>query len=108
LSHSEALRRALANVVVAPVTPFDEHAEVDLNRLRQHASHLVDNGVTSILGGAHVSEFFSLTCEEWQTSTEALVEGADGRASVIAAISYHTPRRLSRWGKRQRLRAPRP
>lgn len=90
MSRNEALRHALTNVVVAPVTPFDEHDLIDFKALRKHVGYLVDNGVTSLLAGANVSEFFSLTYEEWQAATDAIVEGANDRASVIAGISYHT------------------
>ena len=78
-------------VIPAVTTPFDAHGEVDLDALRGNARSLLDAGLTGLVGNGTMGEAGSLSAAERRTVIEALVDAADGRATVTAGVSAQNP-----------------
>jgi 4-hydroxy-tetrahydrodipicolinate synthase len=66
------------------VTPFQADGSVDLERFRELASFLVDNGSDGVVVCGTTGESPTLTDEEKLALFEAAVETVGGRATVIA------------------------
>ena len=78
-------------VIPAVTTPFDAHGEVDLDALRGNARSLLDAGLTGLVGNGTMGEAGSLSAAERRSVIEALVDAADGRATVTAGVSAQNP-----------------
>ena len=78
-------------VIPAVTTPFDAHGEVDLDALRGNARSLLDAGLTGLVGNGTMGEAGSLSAGERRSVIEALVDAADGRATVTAGVSAQNP-----------------
>ena len=78
-------------VIPAVTTPFDAHGEVDLDALKGNARSLLDAGLTGLVGNGTMGEAGSLSAAERRTVLEALVDAADGRATVTAGVSAQNP-----------------
>jgi 4-hydroxy-tetrahydrodipicolinate synthase len=95
----------LGDVLTAIVTPFDRDGKVDLDRFRELASYLVDNGSDGIVVSGTTGESPTLSDDEKFTLWEAAVEHLRGRATVVAgtgtydtAHSIHLTKRASELG----------
>jgi 4-hydroxy-tetrahydrodipicolinate synthase len=95
----------LGEVLTAIVTPFDRDGRVDLDRFREVASFLVDNGSDGIVVCGTTGESPTLTDDEKFALWEAAVELLRGRATVVAgagtydtAHSIHLTRRATEIG----------
>ncbi|MFL5942632.1 MAG: 4-hydroxy-tetrahydrodipicolinate synthase [Gaiellaceae bacterium] len=74
----------LGSVITAMVTPFQADGSVDLDRFRELAGFLVENGSDGLVVCGTTGESPTLTDEEKFALFEAAVETVGGRATVIA------------------------
>jgi 4-hydroxy-tetrahydrodipicolinate synthase len=74
----------LGEVLTAIATPFDHDGRVDLDRFRELASHLVDNGSDGLVVTGTTGEAPTLTDAEKVDLWETAVELLRGRATVVA------------------------
>jgi dihydrodipicolinate synthase/N-acetylneuraminate lyase len=79
-------------VIPAVTTPFDPTGAVDLDGLVRNSRSLLDAGMTGLVGNGTMGEAGSLSAGERRVVLEALVEAADGQATVTAGVSAQTPR----------------
>lgn len=78
-------------VLTAMVTPFDEDLQIDFNKTRELASHLVDNGSDGLVILGTTGEVPTLTFDEKVKVLEAVVDEVGNRAVIIAGTgSYST------------------
>ena len=81
----------LGSVITAMVTPFRADGAVDLERFRELASFLVDNGSDGLVVTGTTGESPTLTDEEKAELWRAAVETVGDRATVIAgSATYDT------------------
>jgi len=78
------LRQRLSGLVAPIVTPFDDNGAVSLSGLRHVLEFVADAGVTAVIPGDLVGEFFSLTLEERRLLLQESVNVAGSRIVVIA------------------------
>jgi 4-hydroxy-tetrahydrodipicolinate synthase len=79
----------LGEVLTAIVTPFDRNERVDLDRFREVAGFLVENGSDGIVVCGTTGEAPTLTDAEKISLWEAAVELLHGRATVIAGTGTY-------------------
>jgi 4-hydroxy-tetrahydrodipicolinate synthase len=81
----------LGSVITAMVTPFQADGSVDLDRFRELAAHLVENGSDGLVVCGTTGESPTLTDDEKLALFQAAVETVGGRATVIAgSANYDT------------------
>jgi 4-hydroxy-tetrahydrodipicolinate synthase len=95
----------LGSVLTAMVTPFQADGSVDLERFRELATHLVDNGSDGLVVCGTTGESPTLTDEEKLGLFQAAVETVGDRATIVAgagtydtAHSVHLTRRATALG----------
>ena len=95
----------LGEVLTAIATPFRSDGSVDLDRFRELASFLVDNGSDGLVVCGTTGESPTLSDDEKFALWEAAVELLQGRATVVAgtgtydtAHSIHLTRRATAIG----------
>jgi 4-hydroxy-tetrahydrodipicolinate synthase len=95
----------LGEVLTAIVTPFDREGRVELDRFRELASFLVENGSDGIVVCGTTGESPTLSDAEKLELFEAAVEVVRGRGTVIAGVgtydtahSAHLARRAAEIG----------
>jgi 4-hydroxy-tetrahydrodipicolinate synthase len=95
----------LGEVLTAIVTPFDRNGRVDLDRFRELAAFLVDNGSDGIVVCGTTGESPTLSDTEKIELWEAAVDLLRGRATVVAgtgtndtAHSIHLTKKASEIG----------
>src|SRR5579875_2595747 len=77
----------LHGVIPAMVTPAtDDGAEIDLERTRRLARHLVDEGVHGLLVAGSTGEAPVLTNRQRQELVAAVAEEMKGRAIIVAGV----------------------
>ena len=76
-------------VLTAIVTPFDKNRRVDLDRFRELAQFLVDNGSDGLVVCGTTGEAPTLSDDEKFALWEAAVELLRGRATVIAGTGTY-------------------
>ena len=79
----------LGAVITAMVTPFQADGSVDLDRFRELAAHLVDNGSDGLVVCGTTGESPTLADGEKLALFEAAVETVGGRATVIAGTGTY-------------------
>jgi 4-hydroxy-tetrahydrodipicolinate synthase len=79
----------LGSVITAMVTPFDADGEVDLDRFRELAAHLVENGSDGVVVCGTTGESPTLTDEEKLSLFAAAVEAVGDCATVIAGTGTY-------------------
>jgi 4-hydroxy-tetrahydrodipicolinate synthase len=79
----------LGSVITAMVTPFRADGAVDLERFRELASFLVENGSDGLVVCGTTGESPTLTDEEKLDLFRAAVETVGGRATVIAGTGTY-------------------
>jgi 4-hydroxy-tetrahydrodipicolinate synthase len=79
----------LGEVLTAIVTPFDREGRVDLERFRDLASFLVENGSDGIVVCGTTGESPTLSDAEKIALFEAAVDLLGGRATVIAGVGTY-------------------
>jgi 4-hydroxy-tetrahydrodipicolinate synthase len=78
------MARVLGEVLTAIVTPFDRDGRVDLERFRELAGFLVDNGSDGLVVTGTTGESPTLTDDEKIALWETAVDLLRGRATVVA------------------------
>jgi 4-hydroxy-tetrahydrodipicolinate synthase len=73
-------------MTVAMLTPYDQAGGVDLGVAREHAAWLAEAGIPTLAPVGTTGEALYLTAEEKRRLIQAVVEGARGRAAVMAGI----------------------
>ncbi|MGW7056589.1 dihydrodipicolinate synthase family protein [Streptomyces sp. NPDC054887] len=86
-----ASRRALADVVAIPVTPFAADGSLDTAAHRALLGRLLDGGVRTLTPNGNTGEFYALTPRERRAVTELTVEEARGRAAVLVGVGHDVP-----------------
>jgi 4-hydroxy-tetrahydrodipicolinate synthase len=79
----------LGEVLTAIATPFRSDGSVDLDRFRELAAFLVDNGSDGLVVCGTTGESPTLSNEEKFTLWEAAVELLQGRATVVAGTGTY-------------------
>ena len=77
-------------VMPAITTCFDQSLKVDLGFMADHATWLVDNGCTGIVGLGSLGEGGSLDQKEKLSVLEACLRAAGSRVPVVSAVSALT------------------
>lgn len=88
---------------MAVVTPMTPEREVDLPRLRAHATWLVEEGVDVLMPCGTTGEGATLSPDEQAQVVEACVEAAEGRVPVFAGAGSsrtETARSLARGARK--------
>jgi 4-hydroxy-tetrahydrodipicolinate synthase len=80
----------LGEIVTAIVTPFRQDGAVDLERFRQLAAHLVENGSDGIVVTGTTGESPTLSDEERFELYEAAVDEVGDRATVVAGTGTYS------------------
>ncbi|MBN1137146.1 MAG: 4-hydroxy-tetrahydrodipicolinate synthase [Anaerolineae bacterium] len=86
------LGSALAGIVVAMITPFNQDESLDLGGVRAVARYLVDQGVHGLFPGGSQGEFYALTGEERKQLLEATIDAVAGDVFVVAHAGAITTR----------------
>jgi 4-hydroxy-tetrahydrodipicolinate synthase len=73
-------------MTVATLTPYDGEGRVDPGAARDHAAWLVEAGIRTLAPVGTTGEALYLDAEEKRRLIRAAVDGAQGRAAVIAGI----------------------
>ncbi|MFF4753910.1 dihydrodipicolinate synthase family protein [Streptomyces sp. NPDC002514] len=84
-------RRALADVVAVPVTPFAADGSVDRDTGRALLRRLLDGGVVTLTPGGNTGEFYALTPEERRLVAELTADEAGGRAEIMVGVGHDVP-----------------
>jgi 4-hydroxy-tetrahydrodipicolinate synthase len=78
--------KVTGGMTVATLTPFDAAGRVDVGAARAHAAWLVEQGIPVLAPAGTTGEALYLELAEKQQLIRATVEGAAGRAAVLAGI----------------------
>ncbi len=73
-------------MTVATLTPYDRTGAVDTGLVREHAGWLVERGIPTLAPVGTTGEALYLEPAEKEALLRATVEGARGRAAVVAGI----------------------
>ena len=82
----------LGNLITAMVTPFKENLEIDYDKVKKLANHLVENGSDGILVVGTTGESPTLTHEEKLNLFKTVKEAIGDRASLIAGTGFNNTR----------------
>jgi 4-hydroxy-tetrahydrodipicolinate synthase len=85
------LRGRLASVVAIPVTPFDEHDQVDEPSYAGILTRMVDGGIDVVTPNGNTGEFYALTTAETRAAVELTVKTVGDRATVLAGVGHAVP-----------------
>ena len=85
---AETLRRALATVVVVPVTPLHADGNPDWDAYATLTRRLVDGGITVITPNGNTGEFYALSQAEARQVLETAARASNGRAELLAGVGY--------------------
>jgi 4-hydroxy-tetrahydrodipicolinate synthase len=80
----------LGEVLTAIVTPFDKDGEVDYERFREHARHVVENGSDGLVVAATTGESPTLTDDERLELFAAAVDAVGDSATIIASTGTYS------------------
>lgn len=84
-------RAALAEVVAIPVTPFAQDGSIDRFAHRALLRRLLDAGVRTLTPNGNTGEFYALTPQERHEVTEATVDEAGERATILVGVGHDVP-----------------
>ncbi len=87
----DELRGKLAGVVAIPVTPFDEHDEVDESAYAGILTRMVDGGIDVVTPNGNTGEYYALTRAETRQAVELTVKTVGDQAAVLAGVGYAVP-----------------
>jgi 4-hydroxy-tetrahydrodipicolinate synthase len=90
---AQALRQALATVVVVPVTPLAAGGRPDWDAYAALTRRLIGGGITVITPNGNTGEFYALTQDEARQAVEAAAgvvrdEAGRGRAELLAGVGH--------------------
>lgn len=87
----EDLRARLSTVVAIPVTPFDDHGDVDEQGYTQVVRRLVAGGLDVLTPNGNTGEFYALTTTETRAILELTVRSVDADVIVLAGVGHAVP-----------------
>ena len=80
----------LGEVLTAVVTPFDSDGQIDYDRFRELALHLVDHGSDGLVVAGTTGESPTLSDDERLELFRATVDSLEGRATVVAGTGTYS------------------
>lgn len=86
-------------VYVAIITPFGEDFEIDLDKLREHTSWLIDSGVGGIVATGSCGEYASLESIEREQVIRALADECQGRVPLVVGVAAPSSRAVAHWAE---------
>ncbi len=89
-------------VYVAVITPFTSEDRVDLDRLREHVSWLIDQGVHGIVPAGSCGEYAALSDAERTAVVESVAEVCKGRVPLVVGTGASSTRNALRWAEHAR------
>jgi 4-hydroxy-tetrahydrodipicolinate synthase len=87
----DELRQKLAGVVAIPVTPFDEHDQLDESAYGAVLTRLVDGGIEVVTPNGNTGEFYALSAAETRQALELTMKAVGDRAIVLAGVGHAVP-----------------
>ena len=81
-------------VIASMVTNFDEHGVVDAAAVKGNVEFLINAGVHGVCVAGGTGEALALDAEDYERLISAAVEGAAGRALIVAGALPAEPRRI--------------
>jgi 4-hydroxy-tetrahydrodipicolinate synthase len=87
-SAAEALRNALATVVVVPVTPLREDGAPDWDTYGALTGRLLGGGITVITPNGNTGEFYALSQAEARRAVETAASATGGQAELLAGVGH--------------------
>lgn len=87
--------RELEGVVVATLTPFDEHGKLDVDAIAPIVELHVSAGVAGVMVCGTTGEFLTMTPDERRVTAEAFIAAIRGRVVSIVNVA-HLDRRIAR------------
>jgi 4-hydroxy-tetrahydrodipicolinate synthase len=87
----DALRGRLAGVVAIPVTPFDQHDQLDDAAYAKILTRMVDGGIEVVTPNGNTGEFYALSKAEARQALELTVKTVGDRATVLAGVGHAVP-----------------
>jgi len=88
---AQALRRALATVVVVPVTPLHADGNPDWDTYGALTGRLIDGGIRVITPNGNTGEFYALSQAEARQAVETAAKASSGRAELLAGVGHDIP-----------------
>jgi 4-hydroxy-tetrahydrodipicolinate synthase len=88
---AEALRHALATVVVVPVTPLHADGNPDWDTYAALTGRLIDGGITVITPNGNTGEFYALSHAEARRAVETAAEASRGHGrstEMLAGVGH--------------------
>jgi 4-hydroxy-tetrahydrodipicolinate synthase len=85
---AQALRHALATVVVVPVTPLSADGNPDWDTYAALTGRLIDSGITVITPNGNTGEFYALSHAEARQAVETAAKVSSGRAELLAGVGH--------------------
>jgi 4-hydroxy-tetrahydrodipicolinate synthase len=89
-------------VYVAVATPFTGEFEVDYQRLAEHATWLISQGVDGLIPAGTCGEYAVLSDEERAAVVETVLKVARGKVPVVVGVSAPSLRQVVRWAEHAR------
>ncbi len=86
-----------SGVYVAIITPFTEGYDVDYDKLRDHASWLIQNGATGLVATGSCGEYASLEDAERERVIRTLADVARGQVPLVVGVAAPSSRMVERW-----------
>lgn len=84
-------------VYVAIVTPFTEDFAVDFEKLREHATWLLDSGVGGIAVTGSCGEYASLTDAEREQIIRTVADVCRNRVPLVVGVAAPSSRAVAQW-----------
>jgi 4-hydroxy-tetrahydrodipicolinate synthase len=82
----DPITRTFGSVLVAMVTPFTDHGELDLSAAQQVATHLVANGCDGLVISGTTGESPTTTDAEKDSLLRAVLEAVGDRATIVTGV----------------------
>ncbi len=86
-----------SGVYVAIITPFTEAYDVDYDKLRDHASWLIECGVSGLVATGSCGEYASLEDAERERIIRTLADAAWDRVPLVVGVAAPSTRMVERW-----------
>ena len=88
-----------SGLYVAIITPMTKDFAVDLDGLRQHASWLIDAGVTGLVATGSCGEYATLDNQEREQVIRTLAEVSRGRVPLVVGVASAASHMAVHWAK---------
>lgn len=89
--------KQLGGMIATVVTPFDEHDQVDVSKIRAEVEYLLGTGVTAICACGSTGEGQTLSLEETAAIIREVASVVDGRVPVIAGVIQNSTAQAIRY-----------